>query len=371
MSKVPFLDLATPQQDLQQNLTAAFNRVLSSGWFIMGKECDLFEREFAQYCGVKHCIGVGNGLDALHLILRAAGIGPGDEVIVPSNTYIATWLAVSYAGATPVPVEPNEITFNIDPRKVEEKVTPKTKAVLAVHLFGRVAAMNELQIICDKHKIMLFEDAAQAHGSRLGDKKTGNLSLASGFSFYPGKNLGALGDAGAVTTNDDSLAKKIRILRNYGSEKKYYNEVRGFNSRLDEIQAAFLCEKLPFLDEWNLRRVEIANFYCQTLGGIEQLELPNRGNYGEHTWHLFVIRTKFRDKLAKFLAVNGVSTLIHYPVPPHLSKAYSDHNFKRGSLPIAEELADTILSLPIGPHLSLENANIVSNLILDFFKGMK
>jgi len=364
---IPFLDLKLPQKELKAKLMSSFERVLDSGWFIMGKECERFEAAFAEYCGVKHCIGVGNGLEALHLILRAAGIGPGDEVIVPSNTYIATWLAVSYAGATPVPVEPDEKTFNIDPQKVEEKITTRTKAILAVHLYGRVAAMDELQKICDKHKILLFEDSAQAHGSTLGKKKSGNLSLAAGFSFYPGKNLGALGDAGAVTTNDDALAKQIRLLRNYGSQKKYYNEVKGYNSRLDEIQAAFLCEKLNALDEWNARRVELANLYSESLASVKELQLPAHGEPGEHTWHLYVVRTTKRDELAKYLAQKGIGTIIHYPVPPHLSDAYAEARISRGTLPIAEKLADTVLSLPIGPHLSLSDAKMVVTEIKNYF----
>ena len=366
-NQIQFLDLKQPQRELKDKLMSAFERVLDSGWFIMGKECERFEAAFAEYCGVKHCIGVGNGLEALHLILRAAGIGPGDEVIVPSNTYIATWLAVSYAGATPVPVEPDENTFNIDPKKVEEKITRSTKAILAVHLYGRVAAMNELQKICDKHKIMLFEDAAQAHGSKLGDRKSGNLSLAAGFSFYPGKNLGALGDAGAVTTNDDALAKQVRILRNYGSQKKYYNEVKGYNSRLDEIQAAFLCEKLNALDEWNARRVELANLYSESLAGIDELQLPEHGEPGEHTWHLYVVKTRKRDELAKHLAEKGIGTIIHYPVPPHLSEAYDDARISRGTLPIAEKLADSNLSLPIGPHMQDRQIDLTIKEVKSFF----
>jgi dTDP-4-amino-4,6-dideoxygalactose transaminase len=367
MTAIPFLDLRAAQQEIKTGLIEAFSRVVDSGWFIMGKECERFEAAFAEYCGVKHCIGVGNGLEALHLILRAAGIGSGDEVIVPSNTYIATWLAVSYAGATPVPVEPDENTFNIDPKKVEEKITHKTKAILAVHLYGRVAAMDELQKICDKHKIMLFEDAAQAHGSRLGERKSGNLSLAAGFSFYPGKNLGALGDAGAVTTNNDALANQIRILRNYGSQKKYYNEVKGYNSRLDEIQAAFLCEKLNVLDKWNARRTELACLYSENLAGIKELQLPLHGEPGEHTWHLYVVRAAKRDELAKHLAEKGIGSIIHYPVPPHLSEAYSDVNHVKGSLPVAEALASTVLSLPIGPHMTVSEAKFVKEAVKEFY----
>ena len=369
MSNIPFLDLSAPQQELKAELSDAFNRVLNSGWYIMGKECEKFESEFAQYCGVKHCIGVGNGLDALHLILRAAGIGDGDEVIVPSNTYIATWLAVSYTGAIPIPVEPDESTFNIDPLKVEAKIGPKTKAILAVHLYGRVAPMVKLEALAKKHQIMLFEDAAQAHGSELNGKKTGNLSLAAGFSFYPGKNLGALGDAGAVTTNDDDMAKKVRMLRNYGSQKKYYNEIKGYNSRLDELQAALLTEKLKVIDNWNSRRISIANMYSESLANIPRLAIPDHGKLREHTWHLYVVRTQQRDALAKFLAEKGIGTIIHYPIPPHLSEAYASAKFSRGSLPIAESLAQQVLSLPIGPHMTHSDAQHVADMVKIFFNS--
>lgn len=352
ISTIPFLDLNAAQDEVAADLEKAFHRTLRSGWFILGRECQEFETEFARYCGAKHCIGVGNGLEALHLILRAAGIGPGDEVIVPSNTYIATWLAVSYAGATPVPVEPDLRTFNINPTLIERAITPRTKAVLGVHLYGRVADMTALNSICKAHKIMLFEDAAQAHGSRLNGVRTGALGLAAGFSFYPGKNLGALGDAGAVTTNSDDLAEKIRILRNYGSRKKYFNELQGFNSRLDEIQAAFLRAKLPKLDEWNARRTRLASRYSESLTGLPEIEIPEPGLAGEHTWHLYVIRSNRRTQLVEFLNSQGVNTLIHYPVPPHRSGAYSEAAHSNQALPLADSLADTVLSLPIGPHLT-------------------
>ena len=369
MIKVPFLDLAAAQQELKPALTSAFDRVLDSGWFIMGAECERFESEFANFCGTKNCIGVGNGLEALHLILRAAGIGPGDEVIVPSNTYIATWLAVSYTGATPVDVEPSIDTFNIDPKKVERKITSKTKAVLAVHLYGLAADMTALSQICKRNNLKLFEDAAQAHGSILNGRRTGALSLAAGFSFYPGKNLGALGDAGAVTTDDDDLADNIRVLRNYGSRKKYFNEVKGYNSRLDEVQAALLRAKLPKIDEWNSRRSRIADRYLESLKGLPNLYLPEPGLPGEHTWHLFVVRTSKRTELAKFLAERDIGTLIHYPVPPHLSDAYVDLSIAKGSLPIAEDLADTVLSLPIGPHMNDQQIDHVIESVQLFFRG--
>ena len=346
---------------------SAMERVLDSGWYIMGSECERFEKEFAEYCGSQFCIGVGNGLDALHLMLRAAGVGPGDEVIVPSNTYIATWLAVSYAGAIPIPAEPNLATFNIDPEEVERKISSKTKAVLAVHLYGKAAPMEELNKICEKHHLMLFEDAAQAHGSQVGCKRTGALSLAAGFSFYPGKNLGALGDAGAVTTNDPALAERIRSLRNYGSKKKYYNDEKGYNSRLDELQAALLIEKLKVLDSWNACRAKIAGTYTQGLSGIDDLILPCAGEVFEHTWHLYVVRSSRRDELASFLATKDIGTLIHYPVPPHLSSAYSDLGYESGSYPIAENLANTVLSLPIGPHLTTAQISRVVECVKYFF----
>jgi len=369
MIKVPFLDLAAAQQELKPQLIEAFDRALDSGWFIMGAECERFESEFANYCGTKHCVGVGNGLEALHLILRAAGIGPGDEVIVPSNTYIATWLAVSYTGATPVAVEPNISTFNIDPKKVEQKITANTRAVLAVHLYGRSADMTALADTCRKHNLLLFEDAAQAHGSTFDGRRTGALSLAAGFSFYPGKNLGALGDAGAVTTNDDELADKVRVLRNYGSRKKYFNELKGYNSRLDEVQAALLSVKLSKIDEWNSRRSRIADRYLDSLRGMPNLHLPDPGKPGEHTWHLFVVRSSNRTELAKFLADRNIGTLIHYPVPPHLSDAYADLLIAKGSLPIAEELAETVLSLPIGPHMNDQQVDHVTESVQLFFRG--
>lgn len=369
--KVPFLDLAAAQREIKNNLVGAFDRTVDSGWFVMGAECDHFERNFAAYCGVKHCIGVGNGLEALHLILRAARIGSGDEVIVPSNTYIATWLAVSFTGATPVPVEPSKDTFNISPEEIEKKISTRTKAVLAVHLYGRPADMVMIKRICDNHGLMLFEDSAQAHGSVLNGRKTGGLGLAAGFSFYPGKNLGALGDAGAVTTNDDQIASNVRILRNYGSKRKYYNELKGYNSRLDEIQAAFLIEKLKVLDEWNNRRKEIARRYLDLLSDIPDLALPERGVSDEHTWHLFVVRSTQRDKLAEYLAARGIGTIIHYPVPPHLSQAYADLGLSRGDFPIAEELADTVLSLPIGPHMSSHQLDYVVQNVRDFFGNVR
>ena len=350
--KVPFLDFVNPYEELKAELDAAYFRFMRSAWYVLGREVEAFEREFADYCGVKHCVGVGNGLEALHLTLRAYGIGENDEVIVPSNTYIATWLAVSYVGATPVPVEPDAKTFNLDPNRIEAAITRRTKAIMPVHLYGQPADMDPIMTLARKHKLKVIEDNAQAQGARYKGRRTGSLGDAAGNSFYPGKNLGAYGEAGAVTTNDRELADKIRVLRNYGSQKKYYNEVKGYNSRLDELQAAFLRVKLKKLDEWNDRRRKVAAFYLAELGGKPDLTLPFVPEWAEPVWHLFVVRHPGRDGLQQKLTKVDVGTLIHYPVPPHLSGAYADGEWKRGAFPIAEELADTVLSLPMGPHLS-------------------
>ena len=350
--KVPFLDFVNPYEELKAELDAAYFRFMRSAWYVLGREVEAFEREFADYCGVKHCVGVGNGLEALHLTLRAYGIGENDEVIVPSNTYIATWLAVSYAGATPVPVEPDAKTFNLDSNRIEAAITRRTKAIMPVHLYGQPADMDPIMTLARKHKLRVIEDNAQAQGARYKGRRTGSLGDAAGNSFYPGKNLGAYGEAGAVTTNDRELADKIRVLRNYGSQKKYYNEVKGYNSRLDELQAAFLRVKLKKLDEWNDRRRKVAAFYLAELGGKPDLTLPFVPEWAEPVWHLFVVRHPGRDGLQQKLTKVDVGTLIHYPVPPHLSGAYADGEWKRGAFPIAEELADTVLSLPMGPHLS-------------------
>jgi len=301
-------------------------------------------------------VGVANGLEALHLILRAWGVGPGDEVIVPSNTYIASWLAVSHAGATPIPVEPDPQTYNINPEKIEAAVTPRTRAIMPVHLYGQPADMDPILDIAEAHRLNVIEDNAQAQGARYKGRPTGSIGHAAGNSFYPGKNLGAFGDAGAVTTNDPELADRVRALRNYGSRIKYYNESKGFNSRLDELQAAFLRVKLRKLDEWNARRRTVARFYLNAFQGMSDLLLPAVPEWAEPVWHLFVIRHAHRDILQKKLDYAGISTLIHYPVPPHLSGAYAGDAGLQGKLPIAEALASTVLSLPIGPHLTQAEA---------------
>lgn len=351
--KVPFLNLKATYLELQQELDAAYRRVMESGWYILGQEVEAFEAEFAAYCGTQYCVGVGNGLEALHLILRAMEIGPGDEVIVPANTYIATWLAVSYAGAIPVPVEPDEKTYNINPEQIEAAITPKTKAILAVHLYGQPADMEPINEIAKRYKLRVIEDAAQAHGSRYKGRRIGGLGDAAGFSFYPGKNLGALGDGGAVTTNDCDLANKIRLLRNYGSRFKYFNEIKGFNSRLDELQAAFLRVKLARLDEWNARRVRVANQYLEKLSSVTDLTLPFVPAWAEPVWHLFVVRHPKRSALEKHLKDSGIGTLIHYPVPPYLSDAYIEKQHL-GSFSITEQMAKDVLSLPISPHMTDE-----------------
>lgn len=349
--KVPFMDFRRLYEELKTDLDAAYERCMRSAQYILGKECEAFEQEFADYCDSKHCIGVGNGLEALHLVLRAYGIGEGDEVIVPSNTYIATWLAVSHAGAMAVPVECDPRTCNLDPARVEAAVTPRTKAIMPVHLYGQPADMDPIMAIAEKHGLKVIEDNAQAQGARYKGRRTGSLGHAAGHSFYPGKNLGAFGDAGAVTTDDPALADYVRTLRNYGSKKKYYNDVKGYNSRLDEMQAAFLRVKLRKLDEWNRHRAGVASAYLQELAGIGGLVLPHVADWAEPVWHLFVVRHAKRDVFQHKLADAGIGTLIHYPVPPHLSDAYADDGWPRGAFPIAEAAADTVLSLPMAPYL--------------------
>lgn len=357
--KVPFLDFVQPYEELKAELDEAYFRFMKSAWYVLGKELEAFEQEFAEYCGVKHCVGVGNGLEALHLILRAYSIGEGDEVIVPSNTYIATWLAVSYAGAKPMPVEPDPKTFNLDPDRVEAAITSRTKAIMPVHLYGQPADMEPLMALAKRRGLKVIEDNAQAQGALYKGRRTGGLGHAAGNSFYPGKNLGAFGDAGAVTTNDSELADAVRLLRNYGSRKKYFNDCKGYNSRLDEMQAAFLRVKLKKLDEWNNRRRKVADGYLAKLKEVPGLTLPSVPEWAEPVWHLFVVRHARRDAFQERLNEAGVGTLIHYPVPPHLSGAYADAGYTKGAFPLAEDLANTVLSLPIGPHLAQEQAEKV------------
>lgn len=363
--RVPFLDLREAYRALKPELDEAYRRVMESGWFILGPEVEAFETEFAAYCGVGHCIGVANGLEALALTLRAWGIGEGDEVIVPSNTYIASWLAVSHVGATPVPVEPIEATHNLDPNLIERAITPRTKAIMPVHLYGAVAEMDPINEIARRHGLKVIEDAAQAQGAKYGGRRAGSLGDAAGFSFYPTKNLGAFGDAGAVTTSDPDLAGRIRLLRNYGSKRRYYNEVVGYNSRLDELQAAFLRVALRHLDVFNEKRLRLSAIYHQRLAECG-LQLPRQPQHVEPIHHLFVVRHPRRDELQKHLQSAGVGTIIHYPVAPADSEAYAG---KVASLPLAQRLASEVLSLPLSAHHSEEQIAEVAGLVRDFCRG--
>ncbi len=380
---IPFLDLQATYQELQADLDAAYRRVMASGWYILGEEVERFEADWATYCGAAHGIGVASGLDALHLALRACDIGPGDEVIVPTHTFIATWLAVTQAGATPVPVEPDERTYNLDPARIEAAITPRTRALIPVHLYGQPADLDPILAIACRHGLRVIEDAAQAHGARYKGRRLGAHGDAVAWSFYPGKNLGAFGDGGAITTNDAELAARLRRLRNYGSDRKYVHEVQGYNSRLDPLQAAFLGVKLRHLDAWNDRRRALAAAYLTGLAdaglgdtrpvaagpndttGVDAdrtdpsptatgLTLPAVPPWAEPVWHLFVIRHPQRDALQRHLTAAGIATLIHYPRPPHQQPAYAAECAGR-TYPVAERLAQTVLSLPMGPQLTLDD----------------
>jgi dTDP-4-amino-4,6-dideoxygalactose transaminase len=340
--------------------------VSQSGWYILGQECTEFEREFAEYCGVRHCIGVGNGLSALELLLRASGIGPGDEVIVPANTYIATWLAVTNVGATPRPVEPRADTHNLDPERVAAAITRTTKAILTVHLYGQPSDVSALRTIASDHSLLLFVDAAQAHGARTQGKRAGSLGHGAAFSFYPTKNLGAMGDGGAVTTDDDGLSDRVRVLRNYGSRVKYHNEVRGINSRLDELQAALLRAKLLHLDAWNARRAQLAARYLEVLSELPDLTLPYVPKWADPAWHVFVVLHPRRDLLQEELSRQGIGSLIYYPTPPHLSPAYSDMGWGPGAFPISERLAQCNLALPLSPQLGDAEQEVVIAAVKQF-----
>ena len=348
---IPFLDLTAPYRELQGEIDAAVARCLASGWYVGGSEVAGFEASFAEYCDAAHCIGVANGLDALQLALRAMDVGPGDEVIVPSNTYIATWLAVSQCGATPVPVEPDPRTLNIDPQRIEAAVTPRTKVILPVHLYGQPADLDAILNIARRHGLLVLEDGAQAHGARYKGQRLGAHGDVVAWSFYPGKNLGAMGDGGAVTTNSAELAERIRVLRNYGSREKYVNDVKGYNSRLDPLQAAILGVKLRYLDEWNQRRRNIAKAYSEGLAEIG-ITLPQVPDWAEPVWHLYVVRSPDRDALQRRLGDKGVGTLIHYPIPPHMQIAYAEMGIAADALPIARDMAHQVVSLPMGPHLA-------------------
>lgn len=363
MTRVPFLDLEAAYQELNLEIDAAVSRVLSSGWYIGGAELQTFEAEWADYCGAQHCVGVGNGLDALVLALRACGIGLGDGVIVPSNTYIATWLAVSAVGGTIQPVEPDPNTYNVTPEGIAAAITPATRAIIPVHLYGQPAEIDCIVELARKHKLKVIEDAAQAHGARVRGQRIGAHGDAVCWSFYPGKNLGAMGDGGAVTTNDSEIAERIWVLRNYGSREKYVNEVQGVNSRLDPLQAAILRVKLAVLDEWTARRREIAASYSETLGECGLL-LPKVPEWADPVWHLYVIRSADRDRIQSTLSADGIDTLIHYPIPPHRQEAYGEICDDYPVLPIADDLAAEVLSLPIGPHLAGRAREIVTSSVV-------
>lgn len=355
---IPFLDLGAAYRELKTEIDAAIHRVLDSGWYVLGPEVAAFEAEWAEYCGAEHAVGLANGLDALVLALRALDIGPGDEVIVPSNTYIATWLAVSAVGARPVPVEPDPATHNIYPARIAAAITTATKAIIAVHLYGQSADLDPILALARQHGLSVIEDAAQAHGARYKGRRVGAHGDIVCWSFYPGKNLGALGDGGAVTTNRADLADRIRVLRNYGSRLKYVNEVQGVNSRLDPIQAAVLRAKLPYLDAWTDRRRAIVAAYTE---GLQQtgLILPHVPEWADPVWHLYVVRSPDREVLQRRMGAAGVGTLIHYPIPPHMQGAYADLRFLPEAFPVATRLAGEVLSLPIGPHLPLSDVDNV------------
>lgn len=363
--RVPFLDVRASYEEIAPELDAATSRVLKSGWYLLGDELAAFEAAFAAYVGARYCVGLGNGLDALHLALRALGVGPGDEVIVPSNTYIATWLAVSYAGATPVPVEPDPRTYNLDPARIAAAITPRTRVILPVHLYGQPAAMDPILALAREHGLRVLEDAAQAHGARYRGRQVGALGDVTAWSFYPGKNLGALGDAGAITTDDADLADRVRVLRNYGSRVKYVNEVRGYNSRLDEIQAAALGVKLGHLAAWNARRARIAARYLAELDD-QGLILPHVPEGIDPAWHVFPVLTPRRDAFQAHLTAAGIGTVIHYPTPPHRQAAYAELHLPEGTFPISEAIHREIISLPIGPHLTDAQVDYTIAAVRDF-----
>jgi dTDP-4-amino-4,6-dideoxygalactose transaminase len=364
---LPFLDLKAATAELRTELDAAHRRVADSGWFLLGRELEAFEAEYAASVGVAHCIGVANGLEALQLVLLARGIGAGDEVIVPSNGYIATWLAVTHVGATPIPCEPDARTYNLDPARLAPLLTPRTKAIIPIHLYGQTADMTAINAFAAAHGLFVLEDAAQSHGARAHGRASGALGHAAGISFYPTKNLGALADAGAITTDDATLAARLRSLRNYGSRERYHHDEAGLNSRLDEFSAAFLRVKLPHLAAWNARRAALAQRYLTQLRGVGDLVLPFVPAWAEPVWHLFVVRTAHREALRAYLAERGIATQIHYPIPPHRSGAYRSLGYQVGAFPLAEQLAAEVLSLPISPHHTAEQIDSVGAAVRSFF----
>lgn len=366
--KIPFLSFDYTNDQIKAEMIKEFNDLFDSKWYILGSKVQKFEQEYASFNKTNYAIGVSNGLDALFLCLKALGIQEGDEVIVPSNTYIATLLAISYVGAKPILVEPRIDTYNLNPQLIEASITARTKAIMPVHLYGQCCEMEAILEIAKKHGLYVIEDNAQAHNATYKGLLTGSFGNINATSFYPGKNLGALGDAGAITTNDEALAEKVRMLRNYGSKKKYYHEVIGHNMRLDEMQAGFLSVKLKYLKQWIAERQKIAATYDELLKGIEDLILPVTAKDATHVYHLYVIRTSKRNELQNYLEQQGIGTLIHYPVPPHLQKAYKHLGYTVGSFPLAEKFADTCLSLPIWPGMSHTHVERASDIIRSFFK---
>lgn len=354
-------------EEIKAELLPSFENFIDKGWYILGDQVKQFEHDYANYCTTKYAVGLANGLDALIIALKTLNIGVGDEVIVPSNTYIASWLAVSYVGATPVPVEPRFETYNINPDLIEAAITPKTKAIMPVHLYGQCCEMDAIMHIAQKHNLFVVEDNAQSQGATFNGKVTGSFGHINGTSFYPGKNLGAYGDAGAITTNDEQLYKRSNVIRNYGSQKKYYNEIKGINSRLDELQAGFLSIKLKHLTKWSEQRNRIAALYNQQLSGVGDVVTPVLANGATSVYHLYVIRTNKRDALQQYLNENGVGTLIHYPLPPHLQEAYQELGYKKGDFPLAETIADTCISLPMFPGLTDEQVKQVCDTIKQFY----
>jgi dTDP-4-amino-4,6-dideoxygalactose transaminase len=365
MNKIPFLNFQPMHEQIRSEMHQAFSDVYDSYWYVMGEKLQTFEASYAKYNQTKYCVGVSNGLDALILALQALNIGKGDEVIVPSNTYIASVIAITTVGATPVFVEPRIDTYNINPELIEQKITKRTKAIMPVHLYGQACEMDYIMKLAEAYDLYVVEDNAQAHGSSYNGKLTGSFGHANGVSFYPGKNLGALGDAGAVTTNKEEIAEKIKALRNYGSHKKYHNDYVGLNRRLDELQAALLSVKLQYLNDWTQERKEIAKTYNQSLVG-SNLILPQLASNADHVFHLYVVRTNKREELQEHLNNKGVGTLIHYPIPPHLQKAYKYLGYKKGDFPIAEELANTSISLPLWVGMDKNQLETVSDLIAKF-----
>ena len=366
--KIPYLNFAAAHKEIEAEIFEAFKTTYQSNWFIMGNQLKTFEEAYAAFSKVPFCAGVANGLDALILSLITLEIGEGDEVIVPSNTYIATWLAVSCVGAKPIPVEPNIDTYNICAEQIKSHISARTKAIIPVHLYGQSCEMDDIMRLANEHNLFVIEDNAQAQGAQYNNKTCGSFGDINATSFYPGKNLGALGDAGAVTTANQELFQKVQILRNYGSQEKYYNQVKGINSRLDEVQAAFLSVKLNYLNKWTGQRKSLAKVYLELLSPIADIILPKTADKADHVYHIFLVRTHKRNELQAYLSSAGIGTLIHYPVPPHLQEAYKELNYKKGDFPIAEEIANTALSLPLYPGMSIEEISYICGEIKSFFE---